>query len=196
MIFKSFSGKAEEKKRASRAQSVFHFGHSEKLSTRHEMRARLVVEIMGDDGETIATETVADLVKMTRISLCRCRRQYKALHLVSQAGIIELLGVGWGQRRSRGHRVAPACRGGWTAVRQSPCRLHIELRPTAPLNVDLMWRAADVTAPCVWCRDQSSWQIGTVQRHSWEQPSGSSDPASTFHDTDLGSNHSGSSGGA
>ncbi len=32
----------------------------------HEKRARLVLEIMGDDGETIATETVADLVKVTK----------------------------------------------------------------------------------------------------------------------------------
>lgn len=30
------------------------------------MRARLVLEIIGDDGETIATETVADLVKVTK----------------------------------------------------------------------------------------------------------------------------------
>lgn len=30
------------------------------------MRARLVLEIMGDDGETIGTETVADLVKVTK----------------------------------------------------------------------------------------------------------------------------------
>ncbi|MER9594096.1 hypothetical protein [Mesorhizobium sp. M0244] len=30
------------------------------------MRARLVLEIMVDDGETIATETVADLVKVTK----------------------------------------------------------------------------------------------------------------------------------
>lgn len=30
------------------------------------MRARLVLEIMGNDGETIATETVADLVKVTK----------------------------------------------------------------------------------------------------------------------------------
>lgn len=31
-----------------------------------DMRARLVLQMMGDDGETIATETVADLVKMTK----------------------------------------------------------------------------------------------------------------------------------
>ena len=30
------------------------------------MRARLVLEITGDDGETIGTETVADLVKVTK----------------------------------------------------------------------------------------------------------------------------------
>ena len=56
---------AEEEKRASWAQSVFHTVILENSLRGHKMRSRLVLEIVGDDGETIATETVADLVKVT-----------------------------------------------------------------------------------------------------------------------------------
>lgn len=64
-LYQCFRQAAEEK-RASQAQSVFHTVILENSLRGHEMRARLVLEIIGDDGETIVTEAVADLVKVTK----------------------------------------------------------------------------------------------------------------------------------
>lgn len=66
MFLIGVSGKTEGKKRASRVQSV---STPAILKTRHwghDMRARLVLQMMDDDGETIATETVADLAKVAK----------------------------------------------------------------------------------------------------------------------------------
>lgn len=66
MISITVSGTAEVRKRMFCKHRVFHSGYSENSMREDDMRARLVLQMMGDDGETIATETIADLVKVTQ----------------------------------------------------------------------------------------------------------------------------------